>query len=362
MKIIAYHLPQFHEVEENNQWWGNGFTEWDNVKKAQPLFRGHIQPRIPLSNNYYDLLKIDNLKNQFKIANTYGIYGFCFYQYWFEGRMLLEKPAEMLIKNKEIEGNFCFCWANHTWRKTWNKTNHLLIEQTYGNQEEWLKHLEYLLPFFKDHRYIKVDNKPIFLVYDLSSVKNHDERFDFYNEYLINHGFSGIELIQSINNRGQKLLSIADAYTLREPAISHFDSNSIFKKIERKLKKNKNFNLFFKPLTYSFEKISNNSLIFSNEFIKNNQNCKIYLGLFREWDSTPRHGKHGFIINRADDDSFIKYCLNIDNIISNNHNVSDFVFYNAWNEWGETCYLEPDEHFGFNTLECINLANKVNIK
>ncbi len=166
MKIIAFYLPQFHNIPENDEWWGNGFTEWTNVKKAKPLYEGHMQPRVPLGGNYYNLLD-DNVKIwQADLAKKYGVYGFCYYHYWFNGKMLLEKPMEQMLANKEVDIPFCICWANEPWTKAWvGDERKLLIAQEYGQEEEWKQHFMYLLPFFKDERYITKDGKPLFVFY-----------------------------------------------------------------------------------------------------------------------------------------------------------------------------------------------------
>lgn len=149
MKVIAFYLPQFHNIPENNEWWGDGFTEWVNVMKAKPLFEGHVQPKVPLNNNYYDLLD-DGVKIwQAETAKKYGIYGFCYYHYWFNGKLLLEKPMEQMLKNHKIDIPFCICWANEAWTKAWVNSTQTLIPQKYGNKDDWKKHFEYLLPFSK---------------------------------------------------------------------------------------------------------------------------------------------------------------------------------------------------------------------
>lgn len=157
MKVIAFYLPQFHETPENNEWWGQGFTEWNNMKAAKPLFEGHNQPRIPLNNNYYNLLDEKTLEWQTKIAREHGVYGFCCYHYWFGSKMLLEKPMEIYLKDKNCDLPFCFCWANETWTNAWaaetESDRKTLIKQEYGDKEEWERHFQYLLPFFKDERY-----------------------------------------------------------------------------------------------------------------------------------------------------------------------------------------------------------------
>ena len=165
MKIIAFYLPQFHSFPENDEWWGKGFTEWTNVKRAKPSFKGHYQPRIPLNKNYYNLTDVNALKWQADIAKKYGVYGFCYYHYWFDGHMLMEKPMEIMLQNKEVDLPFCICWANENWTKAWAQhSRKVLIAQTYGDKKDWEKHFYYLLPFFKDKRYIYKDGMPIFVI------------------------------------------------------------------------------------------------------------------------------------------------------------------------------------------------------
>lgn len=152
MKVLGIYLPQYHEVKENNEWWGQGYTEWNAVKNARPLFRGHNQPRTPLNHNYYDLVKngVETWKWQSELAKKYGVYGFCIYHYWFEGKQMLEKPMEILRDHPELDINYCICWANESWHRNWyGASKELLIEQTYGNKDAWRNHFEYLNTFFR---------------------------------------------------------------------------------------------------------------------------------------------------------------------------------------------------------------------
>lgn len=199
MKVIAFYLPQFHETPENNEWWGQGFTEWNNMKAAKPLFEGHNQPRIPLNNNYYNLLDEKTLEWQTKIAKEHGVYGFCCYHYWFGSKMLLEKPMEIYLKDKNCDLPFCFCWANETWTNAWaaetESDRKTLIKQEYGDKEEWERHFQYLLPFFKDERYIKEGNKPLFVIYRPQYITELSARLAYYNKRAQEEGFDGLVFV-----------------------------------------------------------------------------------------------------------------------------------------------------------------------
>lgn len=167
MDIWALNLPQFYETKENNEWWGKGFTEWTNVKKAKPLFPGHEQPMEPLNDFYYDLSKKETIKWQAELAKKYSVSGFVYYHYWYDGRHLLEKPCEVLRDTPDIDIQYCFCWANHSWTRAWNgKNQDVMVQQVYGTEKEWENHLQYLLTFFRDKRYLKFDNMPVLFIYN----------------------------------------------------------------------------------------------------------------------------------------------------------------------------------------------------
>ena len=182
MKVYAFYLPQLHRVPENDAWWGEGFTEWETAKKAEPLFPGHYQPHCPLGGKEYDLLDKSTFEWQADLMHQYGVDGLIFYHYWFEdGKRILEKPAENLLRWKEIEMPFCFGWANESWKRTWDRFSsgnvwcssdkesvtdkQTLLCQKYGGERDWIEHFEYLLPFFKDERYIRIENRPVIYIY-----------------------------------------------------------------------------------------------------------------------------------------------------------------------------------------------------
>lgn len=347
MKLIAYFLPQFHEIEENNKWWGKGFTEWTNVKKGKPLYKGHKQPKQPLNSNYYDLTNKETVIWQTELSKRYGIDGFCYYHYWFNGKKLLETPAENLLKWKEIRQNFCFCWANHDWRKTWNGSMELLIKQNYGNEEEWQKHFDYLLPFFKDERYLKIENKPILILYSAKNILNIENRINFYEKKCKENGFNGIFIVETLNNpRKNNYINNSQAVVLREPDIGR-EKNILFIRILHQLKRKFSKNYLYFPMKYKFEKIARNSIEYAQNF---STNKKVFLGSFVSWDSTCRHKRRGYIIE-SDKKSFENY-LRAQFRLANEKGI-EYIFINAWNEWAEGMYLEPDTDNKYLYLETI---------
>lgn len=370
-KIIALYLPQFHSIPENDQWYGKGFTEWTNVKKAVPLFSGHYQPKLPLNDNYYNLLD-DSVKIwQAKLAQNYGIYGFCYYHYWFkDGKKLLEKPAEQMLKNKEIDQPFCFCWANENWSRNWDGGNHeVIMKQDYGGKSDWEKHFQYLLPFFKDERYITVGGKPLLVIYKPDLIIDIYQMSVYWRKRMIEEGFPGLclafqfptyysdmyyrddifdyrigfEPVYARNLNTMKPGTSSKVKTLRkllgENAISAY----------RKRHNNNAGNNWIQPQSLSvffydeiWEKILNAP--WSEEFLP---------GCFVDWDNTPRN-KHGVMHLGF---SIEKFQNNMTRFISRAKKENkSMIFLNAWNEWGEGAFLEPDQKYGYQKLEAVRNA------
>ncbi|WP_224414213.1 glycoside hydrolase family 99-like domain-containing protein [Bacillus thuringiensis] len=199
MKTIAFYLPQFHEIPENDLWWGKGFTEWTNVKKAKPRFLGHYQPRAPLGDYYYNLLNLDVHKWQINLAKQYGLDGFCYYHYWFQGKKLLEKPVELRNQCKEIDFPYCLCWANESWTRSWDgQDQEVLIRQEYGDESGWKEHFNYLLPFFKSENYLTSKDKPIFVIYRPASIPNLNTMLSLWNEWAKSEGLLGIHFVEML--------------------------------------------------------------------------------------------------------------------------------------------------------------------
>lgn len=348
MKIIAYFLPQYHEIEENNRWWGKGFTEWSNLRKAKKLYKKHYQPIEPYKDNYYNLLEKKTMIWQTELAKKYGVYGFCYYHYWFNGRKVLEKPIENLLKWKEIPQKYCFCWANHSWKKTWNGLNEILIKQTYGGEEEWREHLEYLLPFFKDDRYIKIENKPVFLIFSPNEIKEFDKMIDYFNTYCFKNGFDGIYIIESKKSLDEIQITSkkSSGIVIREPDFSR-KKRSLFHKVLIKLKTNfsKNYLYFVHRDKYS------KFIKWSLEYSKSLTNYNIFPGIFTGWDNTIRHGRRGHVIEGGTPELFREYLRSQKKIMK--EKKCEYIFLNAWNEWAEGMYLEPDKKNKYKYLEVI---------
>lgn len=360
MKFLALYLPQFHEIEDNNIWWGEGYTEWTAVKRAVPLYKGHSQPNIPLDNNYYDLAEesASTWRWQADLAKKYGIYGFCIYHYWFGEKQLLQKPMEILLNHNEIDLKYCICWANETWTRTWyDKSEEILVHQTYGDKNEWKRHYDYLRQFFLDKRYIRNKNKPLLHIYRQEDIECLDEMLQFWNKLSILDGFSGIDIVvskNSLNNVHPKSDLITGFYNF-EPGYSTRNGLNIFERIEYfgKIGLRHCSNLIFK--TKNLERMLDIRKI-NKRIIKNYKRdlsssaLPIYIGVCPKWDNTPRRGFKGSVYYNATPEEFLSMLYKIKKIVKNDE---DFVYINAWNEWGEGCYLEPDTRFGYSFLEAI---------
>jgi len=347
MKAIAFYLPQFHQIAENDKWWGEGFTDWVNVRKARPLFCGHDQPREPLDDRYYDLSKSDVMEWQAELAKKYGIYGFCYYHYYFSGKKLLEKPLEQMLANPKVQIPFCLCWANEPWARTWDGLDkHILIGQDYGEREEWVHHFNYLLPFFSDSRYIREDGKPVILIYRTESIKKVDEMIACWEGLGREHGFQGLHVVEMLNSFQQQSCSRKSSAVVEfEPMYTIKYGISTTNKIFNKLRS---------FVLYAGVNIKNYStvwkLILSRKRVPI-EGKKTYLGAFVNWDNTARKGKKGMLLTGFSLKRFSYFFGR--QIAAARNNGSGFLFINAWNEWAEGTYLEPDKKSKFQVLQAI---------
>ncbi len=363
-KTIAFFLPQFHETKENNEWWGMGFTEWVNVKSAKPCYKSHKQPRVPLNDNYYNLLEKETMIWQTKLVNDAGLEGLCYYHYWFNGRLVLEKPAENLLKWKDIPQKFCFSWANESWKRTWDrregndwnkvidqrmgktvcKDKGMLLEQNYGGKEDWVRHFKYLLPFFKDERYITYSGHPVFIIYRPSKIACINEMLACWQELAELEGINSLYIIST--NESTALSPYIQAKLCYEPRYT-FSNGMPLKYWIREVF----IRVLEKMHFFILRKFDYNCFI---EVILNRKERKekTFRGLFVGYDDTPRRGRNGVIFEGVSPEIFGKAYLQLLKEADN----EDFVFITAWNEWAEGAYLEPDTLYGNRWLEVIKEA------
>ncbi len=356
-KIIAFHLPQFHRIPENDIWWGEGFTEWTNVKKARPLFRGHYQPRVPKDSRYYDLLDPATQDWQADLARQHGIYGFCYYHYWFNGRQLLHRPVEQLLERGKPDFPFCLAWANEPWTRAWDGGDrHVLMPQTYGGQEEWQQHISYLLKIFKDPRYIRVDDKPILLIYRSSAIRRMQDMLKTWNTELRKADIAGLHLVSMATAFPlDPRVNLFDAYADFEPmlTIRHHLSEGTKRK-ERWIHKLARAKWALSLRKEKTPKTMNYVSIW-RAIMDRNLPVNHYPGAFADWDNSPRRGLSNSLVMRRFDKRTFAAGMSIQ-IHKAKEAEAEFLFFNAWNEWAEGTYLEPDEQRGLFFLQTIKAA------
>ncbi len=355
-KIVAFHLPQFHQIPENNQWWGEGFTEWTNVKKARPLYRNHYQPRVPAQGRYYDLRDPKVHEWQAALAREYGIHGFCYYHYWFNGKRLLERPVELLLQQGKPDFPFCLAWANEPWTRAWDGGDkQVLMPQTYGGPADWRQHVAYLITAFRDPRYIRVYDKPMLLIYRSTAIRDLQPMVELWNVELHKEGIPGVHLVaMSTHFKPDPRSHLFNAFADFEPlltVIRHIRPTR--KRFERWLSRWTHLSRVFgrtmrAPISYDYANIW--KLIEKRSISPDH-----YPGAFVDWDNSPRRGlDRSLVMRNFDGDAFSK------GIRAQIKKAEDagapFIFINAWNEWAEGAYLEPDEGRGLFFLETIRDA------
>lgn len=358
-KLIAWYLPQYHRIPENDKFWGDGFTDWVTVKKAQPLYKGHQQPRVPLNNYYYDLSIKKDVAWQAKLAKDYGIYGFGIYHYWFNNeKNLLTKPLEIIHNNTDIDIHYFLAWDNANWKRNWsavdgnawapiadnnkekNNNSGILIPYILGEESDWKNHYDHILPYFKDERYIKVDNKPMFTI--LQYDKNIEKMCHYWNVLAQRNGFNGMYFIFK-NKRWYNWNKDAIRFDY-EPHYNGWLNPTIWgRRFERvrellhlPIKNNYfNYDTIWRRILCNAEKASSNE----------------YLGAFVGYDDSPRRSTSGKIVKGATPMKFKKYLSELIEIAQKQG--KEFIFITAWNEWGEGAYLEPDTIYKNTYLEVI---------
>lgn len=345
-RLIAFYLPQFHPIPENDEWWGAGFTEWTNSAKARPMFRGHYQPHVPADLGFYDLRVPESRQAQAEMAKAYGIEAFCYYHYWFAGKRLLERPLEEVIASGSPDFPFCVCWANQTWTGVWHGApDRVLIEQTYPGEDDHRAHFAYLLPAFSDRRYLTVKGKPLFMIYRPSAVPNVRRVTDLWRELAVNAGLQGLHLVGVHED------------PLWNPAQYGFDASTCQKLPElrgwisrrhpiawakQKLEEARGL-----PTIYTYEKALRQLMPEQVDGVV------AYPLVTHAWDNTPRSGSRGLVLHESTPELFRRLLRRALDLVRDAPPDERIVFLKAWNEWAEGNHLEPDLKFGRGYLEVV---------
>lgn len=358
-KKIAMYLPQYHSIPENDEFWGKGFTDWVSVKKAKPLYKGHYEPRVPINGHYYDLSQEEDVRWQMNLAKKYGVDGLGIYHYWFNNeKNLLTKPAEIILNNKDIDMDFFFAWDNANWKRSWSNVQGndwapsmekgkrkkgepvILIPYILGEEKDWQNHYNWMRPFFLDKRYIKKENKPLFVIF------NYDEQVgkmcDYWNEMAMKDGLDGVCFIFRY---GEHYHIPEKEYKFKyEPLFSGWSQPPTFwQRVEGKIRRT--INIEKGPKKYDYDAVW-------KAILENAQNMcekEMFHGAFVTYDDTPRRGKRGTVALNSTPEKFQHYLSELVKI--SEEQGKEFVFITAWNEWGEGAYLEPDEKTGYAYLE-----------
>jgi len=341
---VAFYLPQFHPIPENDEWWGNGFTEWTNTAKARPLFRGHYQPHVPADLGFYDLRVPETRAEQAALACEYGVEAFCYYYYWFAGKRLLERPFDEVLRSGNPDLPFCLCWANATWTGVWHgDPDRVLIEQTYPGKKDDVAHFERLLPAFRDPRYVTVDGRPLYLVHRpldipdvrsmMASFRAMAERAGLKGLHLVgvtphnvwkpaDHGFDALVI--------QRMPALDGAIPWRYPLV----------KLKARLGRHR---LTVHQYRDYLAKLVTHHV----------SELEYYPCLFPNWDNTPRSGMNGLVLEGSTPELFGQHVRDTLLRIQSKPQEHRLVFLKSWNEWAEGNHVEPDLRFGLGYLEAL---------
>ena len=373
-RVIAYYLPQFHPIPENDEAWGPGFTEWTNVAKARPLFRGHYQPRIPADLGFYDLRLPEVREQQANLAREAGIEGFCYYHYWMgNGKLLLQRPFQEVLQSGKPDFPFCLCWANHEWTtRTWQNggKEKVIAPMVYNGEEDYTAHFKYVLSAFKDKRYITVDGLPLFSIYDPYHFADVAHFMALWRQLALANGLPGIHFSAMINNT--TTIKRAGDGSLKRVIPNTESSSEVFSdilslgfdsitsygkargemlskgKYRRIIAKYMHKHLPFLPaLRYDYPETVRHF------FAPEDQWENVFPVVIPQWDRTPRAGKGEGVYVNATPANFGKHLSTAIDIIKNKTDEHKIIFVKSWNEWGEGNYIEPDEKYRHGFLNAI---------
>jgi len=344
--ILAFYLPQFHPIPENDAWWGKGFTEWTNVAKAKPLFPGHQQPHLPSDLGFYDLRVPETRIAQAELARQYRINGFIYWHYWFgHGKQLLERPFNEVLSDGKPDFPFCLAWANHSWRGKWHGLkDNMLFEQRYPGTEDHLAHFQHLLPAFHDSRYLKIDHKPVFTIYSPEDIPDIRQFLDLWNKLAISNGFNGMHFI-AIHNTISTEMDLFDGHTVHQPVnyLSQYE-RTLFRRL-------KGFIMRHSLGSYPF--VVNYKDIISGYHFDDFHKDSFIPTILPNWDTTPRLNTKGWVFHKSTPQLFKNHLDKAMKFVQEQRNDHKMIFIKSWNEWAEGNYLEPDLEWGTSYLEAV---------
>lgn len=367
VQLLALYFPQFHAIPENDAWWGKGFTDWVNVRRAQPQFRGHDQPRVPLGERYYDQSSKETVAWQIDLARRHGIHGFCHYHYWFDGKQLLEKPTNIVLDSPELDFPFCLAWANESWSRRWDGRDHHVLQAQKHRPDKalWQRHFDYLFRAWSDPRAIKVDGRPLFLVYRAQLIQQPGEMFAFWRTEALKRGLPGLYIVamKQYEFPAPEVLRHFDATMQFQPFEAIFSPDFEGEVLEtsrpvmalRRLPERAQDVLralrywLFSGLTfYDYDMVWKQILKVERE-----GGIPALPGAFVDWDNTARYVKRARIFRGASPERFEHWFRRLVAITATRPPPERTIFINAWNEWAEGTYLEPDEKHGYGYLEAV---------
>lgn len=353
-RLIAYYLPQYHPIPENDAWWGEGFTEWTNVRKAHPLFKGHYQPHIPADLGYYDLRVPETRERQAELARQAGIEGFCYWHYWFAGKQLLEQPFNEVLASGKPNFPFCLAWANASWTGIWyGAADRVLQEQTYPGPEDHRAHFESLLPAFQDDRYLRVDGKPLFVIFQPMDLSSEDVAL--WQSMAREAGLPGLHFTGIVNNPQEAQIARQNGFvactisrTSGRGKQLTWDRELFTRLFGKKSAAGQYQKLFRKPYhVYDSRK----ALPFKD--LNPPEGMDFYPCVFPGWDNTPRSGLDGQVFMHSAPELFQQHLAQACARVADYPAEHKIIILKSWNEWAEGNYLEPDQRFGMGFLEAV---------
>lgn len=348
-KIIAWYLPQFHQLEINNKFHGQGFTEWNNTSRAIPMFTGHYQPHIPYDVGYYDLMNIDTLKRQIYLAKHYGVYGFCFHYYWFSGMKLMEKPLELFLRHKELDMPFCLNWATENWTALWDGGNKDVMLELNLKEGDDRKFMEDILPYMRDSRYIKIDEKPVLVIYRVNIFEQAKVKELLYNFKKIaqENGFPDLYILATTAFDFDET-----PHEWGADALVEFPPHG-FTQLMENYRPEGYLNPYFKGKIFDVS-----TFVKGRRYLKKHNSEIFFRSALTSWDNTARKALSGGMIFEGFKPETFKQWL--EDIIAESKEIhseaEDIVFVNSWNEWAEGSHLEPDMKYGYAYLQMVKEA------